>query len=45
MIPPLMTTVVTGMMDLTTHLNPLSVIVEPIFDNSEHIAMARTYGE
>ena len=44
-IPPLMTTVVTGMADLTIHSNSLSVIVEPIFGYSEHIAMARTYGE
>ena len=44
MIPPLMTTLVTGMADLTTHLNSLSV-VEPIFGYSEHIATSRLYGE
>ena len=44
-IPPLMTTVVTGMADLTTHSNSLSVIVDPIFGYSKHTANARTYGE
>ena len=44
-IPPLMTTVVTGMADLTAHSNSLTVIVEPIFGYSEYIATARTYGE
>ena len=45
MTPPLMTIVVTGIADLTTHSNSLSVIVEPIVGYSEHIATARTYGE
>ena len=45
MIPPLMTTVVTGTMDLTTHSNSLNIFVEPGFGYSEHIAMARSYGE
>ena len=44
-ILPLMTTVVTGMMDLTTHLNSLNVFVEPVFGYSEHITMTRSYGE
>ena len=44
-IPPLMTTVVTGMMDPTTHSNSLNAVVEPVFGYSEHIAMARSYGE
>ena len=43
-IPPLMTTVVTSMIDLTAHLNSLNVVVEPVFGYSEHIAMARSYG-
>ena len=45
MIPPLMTTVVTGMADLPTHLRSLSVVVEPVPSCSEHMATARSYGE
>ena len=45
MIPPLMTTVVTGTPDLTTHLDSLNVVVEPVFGYSKYIAMARSYGE
>ena len=45
MIPSLMTTLVTVMPDLTTHLKSLSVVVEPVFGYSEHIATARSYGE
>ena len=45
MIPPLGTTVVKGMVDLTTHSKYLSVVVEPVTGYSEHIAMARSYGE
>ena len=40
-IPLMMTTVVTGMADLTTHSNPLNVVVQPMFDYSKHIAIAR----
>ena len=43
--PPLMTIVVTGMAGLKTHLNSLSVVVEPAFGYSEHIAIARSYEE
>ena len=45
MIPPLMTTVVTSMADLTTHLNSFNNVVGPVFGYSKHIAMARSYGE
>ena len=45
MIPPLMTTVVTGMADLTTHSNSLNVVVEPVFGYSKYITMARSHGE
>ena len=44
-IPPLMTTVVTGMADQMTHLNSLNVVVEPVFSYSEHTSMARSQGE
>ena len=44
-IPPLMTTSVTGMADLTTHSNSLNVVVVPVFGYSKHIATARAYGE
>ena len=42
---PLLTTVVTVMADLATHLKLMSVVVEPVIGYSEHIATARTYGE
>ena len=45
MIPPLTTIVVTGMADLTTHLNSLNVVVEPVFGYFKHTNMARSYGE
>ena len=43
-IPPLMTTVITGMVD-PAYSKSLSIIGEPIIGYSEHIAMARSYGE
>ena len=45
MIKPLMTKVVTGMVDLTTHLNSLNAVVEQVFHYSEHTATAGSYGE
>ena len=45
MIPSMATTVVKGMVDLTTHSKYLIVVVEPATGYSEHIAMARSYGE
>ena len=45
MIPPFANTVVTGMADLATHPKNLSVVGEPVIGYSEHIAMARSYGE
>ena len=45
LIPPLMTTVVTGMADLMTHSKSLSVVVEPVIGYSEHVTMAISYGE
>ena len=44
MIPPLETTVVNGMANLTTDSEYLSVVVEPVTGYSEHIATARIYG-
>ena len=44
MIPPLGTTVVKGMVNLTSHSKYLSVVVEPVTGYSEHIATARLYG-
>ena len=43
-IPSLVTTVVTGMADLITHSKSLSVVVEPVIGYSEHITVARSYG-
>ena len=44
-IPPLVTTVVKGIVDLTTHSKYFIVVVVPVTGYSEHIAMARSYGE
>ena len=43
-IPPLETTVVKCIANLTTHSKYLSVVVEPVRGYSEHIAMVRSYG-
>ena len=44
MIPPLGTTVVKGMANLTTHSKYFSDLVDPVTGYSEHIATARSYG-
>ena len=38
------TTIVKGIVNLTTHSKCLSVVVKPVAEYSEHIAMARSYG-
>ena len=43
MIPPFESTVLKGIVNLTTHSKCLSV-VEPVAGYSEHIAMTRSYG-
>ena len=44
LIPPFMTTVVKGIMNLMTHSKCMNVDVEPVTGYLDHIAMARSYG-
>ena len=42
MIPPFGTTIVNGIMNLTTHSKCLNVVVEPVTGYLEYTAMARS---